>query len=232
MIYKSCKFNGCPALSSVEFGNSLTRIDSFVFSGSGLKSIEIPTSVKSIGDHAFADCAWLEQIVISSFVESIGDYAFSGCDSLSCVEIPNSVISLGRGVFERCMSLDCVVIPNSVTSIGNSVFTSCWLNEIHWTPNANIIDGYESGLCGSYTLPILYLYRNSENAGILDDVISSLEGEFKEIIVVDGSYSSSVKRVEEEIAHKESIIYDLQGRQVEHPSRGIYIVNGVKRYMK
>lgn len=165
-------------------------------------------------------------------VTRIGDSAFYGVADLKDVVIPNFIVSIGTRAFSSCMSLDCVVIPNSVTSIGNSVFTSCWLNEIHWTPNANIIDGYESGLCGSYTLPILYLYRNSENAGILDDVISSLEGEFKEIIVVDGSYSSSVKRVEEEIAHKESIIYDLQGRQVEHPSRGIYIVNGVKRYMK
>ena len=36
----------------------------------------------------------------------------------------------------------------------------------------------------------------------------------------------------EEVADKTPVIYDLMGRRVENPSKGIYIINGVKRVIK
>jgi hypothetical protein len=36
----------------------------------------------------------------------------------------------------------------------------------------------------------------------------------------------------EEVAPEAAVIYDLMGRRVENPGRGIYIINGVKRVIK
>lgn len=46
---------------------------------SGLTSISIPNSVKSIGDYAFKDCSGLTSVAIPNSVTSIDDYAFKGC---------------------------------------------------------------------------------------------------------------------------------------------------------
>lgn len=46
-------FAGCESLTSVDIPSSVTSIDSFAFYGAGLKSVVIPKTVKTIGDHAF-----------------------------------------------------------------------------------------------------------------------------------------------------------------------------------
>ena len=107
----------------VLFNKDKSRIISFI--NQNIESYVIPSSVTSIGDHAFSYCDSLSEIVIPSSVISIGDYAFSYCDSLSEIVIPSSVTSIGDSAFSYCRSLPKIVIPSSVTSIGDSVFSSC-----------------------------------------------------------------------------------------------------------
>ena len=107
----------------VLFNKDKSRIISFI--NQNIESYVIPSSVTSIGDHAFSYCDSLSEIVIPSSVTSIGDHAFSYCDSLSEIVIPSSVTSIGDSAFSYCRSLPKIVIPSSVTSIGDSVFSSC-----------------------------------------------------------------------------------------------------------
>ena len=95
------------------------------FRNQNIKSYVIPSSVTSIGDHAFSWCSSLSEIVISSSVTSIGKGAFSCCDSLSEIVIPSSVTSIGDWAFSWCHSLSEIVIPSSVTCIGDSAFFNC-----------------------------------------------------------------------------------------------------------
>ena len=92
---------------------------------SGLTSIDIPSSVVSIGEGTFADCRSLTKIDIPNSVTSIGRSAFAGCRSLTKIGIPNSVTSISDGMFSACgfTSFD---IPNSVTSIGENAFSGCY----------------------------------------------------------------------------------------------------------
>ena len=64
-------------------------------------------------------------IDIPSSVTSIGDYAFSNCSGLTSIAIPNSVTSIGRSAFRGCSGLTSVTIPNSVTSIRDEAFCNC-----------------------------------------------------------------------------------------------------------
>ena len=106
--------------------SSVTSIGDHAFSGcSGLTSVEIPSSVTSIGYEAFYGCSGLESVEMPNSVTSIGEWAFYGCSGLANVEIPNSVTSIGRSAFSGCSGLASVEIPNSVTNIGNSAFSGC-----------------------------------------------------------------------------------------------------------
>ena len=105
------------------FNKDKSRIISF--RNQNIKSYVIPSSVTSIGDHAFSWCRSLSEIVIPSSVTSIGKGVFSCCDSLSEIVIPSSVTSIGDSAFSCCDSLSEIVIPFSVTSIGKDAFFSC-----------------------------------------------------------------------------------------------------------
>ena len=118
-----CLFPNFVYEDDVLFNKDKSRIISF--RNQNIKSYVIPSSVTSIGNHAFSGCDSLSEIVIPSSVTSIGDHAFSGCDSLSEIVIPSSVTNIGKGAFLWCSSLSEIVIPSSVTSIGDSAFSIC-----------------------------------------------------------------------------------------------------------
>ncbi len=82
------------------------------------------SQLTSIG-YAFYGCSSLVSIEIPSSVTSIGVGAFYGCSSLVSIEIPSSVTSIGDGAFAGCSSLASIVIPSSVTSIGWQTFAGC-----------------------------------------------------------------------------------------------------------
>ena len=113
-------------LISVELPSSITTIGDNAFDAcSGLTSIELPGSVITIGKGAFASCTGLTSIEIPSSVTTIGNSAFESCTGLTSVEIPNSLTTIGSHVFNGCTSLTSVAIPSSVTTIGMVAFGNC-----------------------------------------------------------------------------------------------------------
>ena len=106
--------------------SSVTSIGNHAFYlSTTLLSITIPSSVTSIGEYAFYDCYYLKTAVISSGVTSIGNYAFYFCSRLESVAIPSSVTSIGNHAFDNCSKLASINIPNGVISIGDYAFHYC-----------------------------------------------------------------------------------------------------------
>lgn len=94
-----------------------------------MTSIEIPSSVTSIGENAFTRCTNLSSITIPYSVTSIGTSAFS-YSGLTSIEIPSSVTSIASRAFEGCSNLSSVTIPNSITSIESGAFSNCGLTSV------------------------------------------------------------------------------------------------------
>lgn len=147
-------FSGCTNITSVNFGNSVTMIPSYLCYGfSGLTSISIPNSVTSIGGSSFYGCTGLTSITIPPSVTSIGNAAFSGCTGLGLVEFnADSCLYMGGGTtsdrvfnntyihtinignnvkyipgyaFSGCSHIMSITIPSLVCGIGVQAFSGC-----------------------------------------------------------------------------------------------------------
>ena len=100
---------------------------------------DIPTSVTTIGEYAFARCTNLTDITIPGNVASIGDSAFSNCTSLTSINVDvsnTSYVSVDGVLFDYSKTTiitfpagfetEIYDIPTSVTTIGERAFSGCW----------------------------------------------------------------------------------------------------------
>ena len=118
-------FNNCSKLSSLKLPDGLTCITENMLSGTGLSSIDIPASVTTIEDGAFAGMSKLENFEIPNTVTSLGTGVFYNCNYLKSVKLPDSITSISDQLFGQCYSLTSIEIPKSVTSIGYRSFYGC-----------------------------------------------------------------------------------------------------------
>ena len=94
--------------------------------------VEVPASVKEIGDWAFGGCAQLQKVALPVTVNHIGESAFKGCRKLQSLHFPDSLLSIGEWAFYQCESFEDIHIPESVTYIGDWAFCGCKkLRKIH-----------------------------------------------------------------------------------------------------
>ena len=114
------------ALTDVSFeeNSKLEIIGDQVFANTGITSIVIPSSVKSIGLIAFFECNDLKSVIFedNSKLEIIGVGAFYN-NSITSIEIPSSVTSIGNGAFEDCSLLKTLTMPQTPPeTIGDDAF--------------------------------------------------------------------------------------------------------------
>ncbi len=93
----------------------------------GLTFVKIPYEVKSIGASVFEGCSGMTSYNIYTYgggVKSIGPLAFAGCTALTKGSIPAGIATIPDGLFQNCSSMESVNIP-SVAAIGSSAFSGC-----------------------------------------------------------------------------------------------------------
>lgn len=114
--------------STIEIDNvsyNVRDISGAFYECSSLKEINIPNSIKKIGQYAFYYCSSLERVNLPNSLEAIGDCAFECCISLNEINLPNSVLTIGWEAFYGCSSLVHIDIPEGVRDIYYMAFTSC-----------------------------------------------------------------------------------------------------------
>ena len=125
----------CPfptSVTSISWGNDIEHIPAYICKGlTGINSIIIPSSVKSIGDYAFANInsRKINNLVLPSEIISIGNYAFAGNTYIEQIDFGKSLESIGAHAFQGCsrvMTMTCLaeVTPDvgtgGLTSISSS----------------------------------------------------------------------------------------------------------------
>ena len=100
-----------------------TAIADFVFQKHhNLESIDLPDTLRTIGERAFCRCEKLREVNIPDSVIGIGKGAFSGCKNLEKVHLPRNLTQIHDDTFFYCASLENVQIPDSVHYIGSHAF--------------------------------------------------------------------------------------------------------------
>ncbi|MDR1195293.1 MAG: leucine-rich repeat domain-containing protein [Endomicrobium sp.] len=173
-------FADCSKLTSVIIGTGVPKIDAGAIAGSGITSITIPSTVKSIEDEAFRECtelisitiendgvthieggnisgaflncSKLKTVILGNKIEYIGEQAFQRCTSLETLTFPESLISINKSAFRWCSALVSIKFENSAASIGQSAFEYCTkLKDIDFGDSLVRISSYAFKDCTSIT---------------------------------------------------------------------------------
>ncbi|MCQ2070975.1 MAG: leucine-rich repeat domain-containing protein, partial [archaeon] len=93
-------------VKNVVIGEGVTHVgDCTYYSCDSIITVDLPSSLKSIGFEAFYSCRSLTEIVLPS-VSSISDWAFMDCEMLKHVYLPSSLRFIGYNVFTGTLSLE------------------------------------------------------------------------------------------------------------------------------
>lgn len=126
-------FNGTSSLTGeITLPTSLREIGEYAFANTGITKINnLPTSLETIGDSAFENCTALVSIsgnIGGNSLTYLGNNCFYGCSNLTSVgQIGgDSLTTLGTSVFEGCEKLSSLpLIPDTITTIGDRCFWGC-----------------------------------------------------------------------------------------------------------
>ena len=123
---------------SIEFGVSTISNDAF-YNCDKLINAAIPSSVMSIGAHAFAQCSNLDMVNITDLTSwckinfgsddanplYYGHNLYLNGELITNLVFPSGLISVNPYAFVGCSNLISIDISNGVTSIGDSAFYYC-----------------------------------------------------------------------------------------------------------
>ena len=116
-------FANCKFLKSVIISENVNRIDVAFYYCKSLQKVQLPNTIKDIGNWTFVGCENLKKINIPKSVEHIGEYAFCQCYSLENIVLPENVSFIGEDAFYRC-SQKTITVLNKNCIINNQEFDS------------------------------------------------------------------------------------------------------------
>ncbi len=118
-------------VSSIPTGEASAATD-YQFSGDTLvtytgtaQAVSVPSTVKTVGEGAFAGCSTVESVTVSTGVKKIAYAAFSNMTALKSASCGNSVKSIGNAAFSGDYNLTDFTLGASVEELGTGIFVGC-----------------------------------------------------------------------------------------------------------
>ena len=167
-LCSSIDFENMPISTLILY--NVESIDGFLLSNcKTLTNIIIPNATfQKVPDYFLCDCENYETFIIPSSVKEIGEYAFANCSKLQIIfEEGSTLISIGNCSFYSSGIIN-FKIPSSVTSIGESAFQNCFDlvyfevgNSIDYLPDFSNHPNLETFVFSLATTEIpIYHFRN------------------------------------------------------------------------
>ena len=128
--YNSKNGNKNVFVPSTHLGKPVSKIVKNAFAwNNNIVSLSFSTKsvLTEIGENAFDCCQKLESVNLPTSIVTIGVRAFCGCDKLSNINFGScsNLTTIGMAAFGRCYALESVSLPSSVTTIGQDAFQDC-----------------------------------------------------------------------------------------------------------
>ena len=254
-------FYGCSALAEITIPQSVTKIADYVFDNcSSLTDviIEDNSTALSLGSNGssplFADCPLdsmyigrkisystsssygyspfyrntsLRTVVITDTETEIYDNEFYGCSNLKNMSIGNGVNKIGKWAFSGCSSLDYFAFGDNVQSIGEEAFSDC--NNV----TRILTSAMTPPVCGNQALDDINKWNCSLFVPSEAKSAYQQAEQWREFFFIEDLPLGINDVVDDENYDGFSgVYYDLNGRAVEKPANGIYIIDGKKVFVK
>ena len=133
-------FANCTSLESIKLPSTLEYIGRTAFTRSGIKSLEIPQSVTSIGRNITLDCKNLKSLSVNpgnkvfdsrkrcnAIIKTDSNILLEGCSN---TKIPQGIIAIGPYAFAGATGFKTMDIPGSVRYILDGAFAFCPIKKI------------------------------------------------------------------------------------------------------
>ena len=120
-------------ITTVNIGSTVTSVPNYMCEGlTKLTEVSIPTSVKSIGESAFARTG-ISKVTLPSSLTNLQSYAIEACPNLKEVVIQSGLKSIMGNTFKDCTALQTVTIGSDVNMIAYTAFDGCTnINRVNW----------------------------------------------------------------------------------------------------
>ena len=105
-------FRGCYNLSHAFIPDNVS-VGSYTFSASGIRSLSLPPTMKSIPDNLCNGCRDLTDIRFNGQAV-ISGRAFAGCSSLRTLTLPEGLKWLDQNSFRSCTALTSITLPSTL----------------------------------------------------------------------------------------------------------------------
>lgn len=177
------------------------------FMGTDLTEIILPSSLREIGDFAFATnilfeaksrnykrvyggCERLSKIFIPDGVTIIGERAFDSCEKLQEIHLPQNLTSIGMNAFKNCKSLVRVTIPDNVTETGKQMFQGCTnLRSVTLPQGLTTINNYTFYKCSNLMYVIIPNTVTKIGNGAFEGCINLVGLEIPSTVTEIGKYA-------------------------------------------
>ena len=110
-------FKGCTALKNFVMPDTVTKIDYYAFSESGIETITMSKNLTTLSATAFMDAKALKSIEIFEGITKLDYQTFKGCSSLVEVKLPASLKQISYEAFMDCTSLEEIELPANLTAL-------------------------------------------------------------------------------------------------------------------
>lgn len=205
-------FEGCAALCEVhitdivswcgiefanENANPLSQAKELYMNNELITKLFIPEDVETIKGFTFYNCLPLTDVTIANGIKDIGEYAFYGCDNMENLYISNTIKKIGDYAFSECNNLmEIKASSKKAITASSNVFS----NDAY----VNVMLFVPEGRKFAYerATPWKGFYIVEMNFTDIEDIKADSAGETNDIY------------------------YDLSGRAVNSPAKGMYIKNG------
>jgi len=140
-------FNKCIWLLGIDLPTTIKKIGEFAFANSGLESVNVPDSVEIIEMGAFNLCTNLKEVKLSANLKFLGEasFAFSAIEE---IVIPNTLETIEYSTFSECRKLKSIKLPENLKAIGvRAFYADIKLESIEIPDTVEAINAHAFGYC-------------------------------------------------------------------------------------
>lgn len=126
-VFEYNAFEWCSNLREVVIGGNVTKkLPSGIFKEcTSLSHVELPESLRSIGERAFQNCTSLQHINLPPKLGALKDRCFADCITLKEIKLPKRVAVIPGSAFYDCKSLTTVQSSVNLIKIEANAFSYC-----------------------------------------------------------------------------------------------------------